>query len=187
MKAFRLLTPFLLLATPAMAHTGHDTTGFASGFMHPFGGLDHLLAMLTVGLWAAMRGRSAMLAWPAAFLTAMLAGFALARLGFVLPTVEMMIAASVVLLGLAVATGLQAPIALGAVLLAVFGAAHGFAHGAEATGGVAGFTGGFLIATAALHAAGLGLGRLALPPRNPWIARIGGAAIALAGVTLGLA
>lgn len=187
MKAIRLHVPFLLLATPAMAHTGHDATGFSAGLAHPFGGLDHLLAMLTVGLWASLRGRSAMLAWPAAFLTAMLAGFALARLGFVLPAVEMMIAASVVLLGLAVATGLRAPVALGAALLAVFGAAHGFAHGADATGGIAGFAGGFLIATAALHAAGLGLGRLALLPRLPWIARLGGAAIALAGVAMGLA
>ncbi len=80
-----------------MAHSGHGD-GFQAGFLHPMGGADHILAMLAVGLWAAMRGGRAILFWPVAFVSAMLGGFALAQFGFVVPKLEAMILASVIIL-----------------------------------------------------------------------------------------
>src|SRR5215470_6921814 len=126
---------------PTLAHSGLEHTAafasgsFATGFVHPWTGLDHLLALLTVGLWAGLNGGRALWAWPAAFVGAMLAGAALAIAGLAVPLVEPGILASVVVLGLLVLTAARLPVALGVVLVAVFALLHGHAHGAELPGG----------------------------------------------------
>lgn len=180
----RRLLPLLLLLSPslALAHPGHFDAGhFGSGVAHPLLGPDHLLAMVAVGLWAAMTGGRALLAYPTAFLLAMLAGGLMGAAAISLPLVEPTILASVVVMGAGVALALNIPVWAAVPMLALFGAAHGVAHGAEGPGGVA-YAGGFLLATAALHLAGMGLARLGLIT-----ARVLGGAVALSGAVLALA
>jgi len=173
----------LMAASPALAHPGHGA-GLAGGFLHPLTGADHVLAMLAVGLWAALRGRRAALAWPAAFVAAMAAGFMAVQAGLVLPQLEAMIAGSVILLGAAIALRLAAPVWLGAVAIAAFGLFHGGAHGMELHGEPLPFAAGFLIASVTLHGIGyalaIALERLALR----WSARLAGAGIAAAGLAI---
>lgn len=173
--------PFLLMPTAAFAHPGHfDGHGaFASGWMHPLGGADHVLAMIAVGLWAATAtDRRGIWALPCAFVLAMLAGGALGAAGVSLPAVEPMILASSVVLGLAVALALRPSLGVALPVVALFGVMHGHAHGVEgpATGLLA-YAAGFVLATSALHLAGIGLGRLGA-------ARILGAVTAAAGIGL---
>lgn len=140
----------------ALAHPGHGV-GLIAGVLHPFTGADHLMAMVGVGLWAAALGGRARLALPAAFMAAMTVGAAAAMAtGYSPAMVEPVIAASVILLSVAVGLALRLPVALAAVVVALFGAAHGMAHGAEGTG--LGFGLGMLAATALLHGAGVALG-----------------------------
>src|SRR4051812_1979393 len=127
-----------LAATPALAHPGHGAS-LAAGLAHPLSGADHLLAMVAVGLWAGLRGGKAAWAWPAAFVAAMLGGFALGQTGAPLPVVEPTILASVIVLGLLTAAGAKAPTLVGAALIGLFGLAHGFAHGSEVQGAGAAF------------------------------------------------
>jgi urease accessory protein len=174
----------LLLPSTALAHSGsHAGAGFAQGLLHPLAGSDHLLAMLAVGLWSAQAGGRALWAAPAAFLCAMILGAAAGALSLPFPGVEPAILASVVILGAAVALALRPPLAAALGAVAVFGLAHGHAHGTEAAGAaLLPYMAGFAIATAALHGAGAGLG-LALALRVRWI---GGATVA-AGAALALA
>ena len=160
MHRLLLSTLFLMATTPALAHVGqHLGFSAASGFAHPLMGLDHLAAMIVVGLWAAMAGGKRIWIWPAAFVLAMLAGGFIGRAGIELPHVEPVIALSVVVLGVLVATGVSAPVWLGATLIAVFAIFHGHAHGAEAPAeGWAGYVLGFAAATALLHLVGIGIG-----------------------------
>lgn len=186
MKRIALSAPLALVAGPAFAHLSHAEHGsLAAGFTHPLFGLDHVLAMVAVGLWAATLGGRAVLAVPAAFLGAMIAGFALALAGLALPAVEPMILASIVILGLllAFAVRLDARIAMAAVaVLALF---HGHAHGGELGGaGALSFAAGFAAATSAILAAGIGLGLVLM--RNSLLARVLGGATALAGAALAL-
>jgi urease accessory protein len=171
----------VLIATPALAHPGHGG-GFAGGFAHPMTGLDHVLAMLAIGLWAAVSGHGARLAWPAAFVAAMAAGFGLTQAGFVVPQIETMILASVVLLGSAIALRLEAPVWLGAAAIAAFGIAHGAAHGMELQGAPLPFAGGFLMASVVLLAAGSGLAAMFARIGAGWPVRIAGTGVALAGL-----
>jgi urease accessory protein len=160
MRRLLLSTLFLMVATPAFAHVGQHL-GFSavSGFVHPLMGLDHLAAMIAVGLWAAMAGGKRIWIWPAAFVIAMLAGGFSGHAGIELPQVEPVIAISVVVLGMLLAVGVSAPIVIGAVLIAAFAIFHGHAHGAEASvEGWAGYAFGFTAATALLHLAGIGVG-----------------------------
>lgn len=152
----------LLPAAPALAHPGHAESGLAAGLLHPLTGMDHMVAMLMVGLWAGLAGGRACWTVPGAFLAAMLAGFgygALAHVGG--GWAEMLIILSLLALGAAVVFRLRVPLALAAGTAVVFGFAHGMAHGLESPGGQAAltFAGGFLIATALLHGAGLALAR----------------------------
>lgn len=160
MRRLILSTLFLVAATPAFAHVGqHLGFSAASGFAHPLMGLDHLAAMIAVGLWAAMAGGKRVWIWPAAFVIAMLVGGFIGRAGIELPQVEPVIALSVVVLGVLVATGVSAPVPMGAMLIAAFAIFHGHAHGAEAPAeGWAGYALGFAAATALLHLAGIGIG-----------------------------
>jgi urease accessory protein len=182
-SAFALALAF---ASPAFAHTGHgEVAGLLAGLVHPVFGLDHLLAMVTVGLWAGLVGGRSLWAWPASFVGAMLVGGALAMNGVTLPGVELVIAASVVALGLAVALGLKPQIVLGAALTALFGLAHGHAHGLEAPGiGGFAYVTGFMLATAALHGVGLTLAMATQTRYAPAIMRLLGVLAASAGLAI---
>ncbi len=151
------------LVTPAFAHTGvGQTSSFASGIAHPLHGADHMLAMAAVGLWAVLAGGRAIWVWPTAFVATMLAGFAAATLGLQLPFVEPVISSSIIASGLFVALAVNAPVWLGAAITALFAFFHGHAHGTEATvASLIPYAAGFVLATAGLHAAGIGLGLLA--------------------------
>jgi urease accessory protein len=186
---------FTLLALSAFsgvaeAHTGHGATmGFVAGFVHPLSGLDHLLAMVAVGLLAVRIGGKALWAVPAAFIGMMAVGGALGMNGFSLPMVEFGIAASVIVLGAAVALDFSLPISSTMGLVGFFAIFHGHAHGSEvplaASGLSYGF--GFVMATALLHCMGLGLGlsiMRATGTRSSGMVKVAGAAMAAAGVGL---
>jgi urease accessory protein len=178
-----------LLPAAALAHDpAAAQPGFAYGLLHPLTGLDHLLAMLAVGLWAAAGGRRALVTVPAAFLGALLIGAALGTASVASFAVEPMILASLIVLGALVALAVSAPLAAGAALVFLFGLAHGHAHGAEGPAGqMATFTAGFALASAALIAAGAWLGQLADRLPLAVLPRLFGGATALAGVALALA
>ncbi len=179
-----LVAGIVLAAAPALAHTGHgETTGFVSGLLHPLAGLDHLTAMVAIGLWAGLAGGRRVWAWPSCFVAAMLAGALVGWQAVALSGLEIAIAVSVLALGIVVAAGWRAPIALGLALIAAFGLAHGYAHGAEAPADGSGlaYAVGFAVATAALHAAGLAL---ALALRRPVLVRGFGVAVAAFGLAL---
>ena len=174
------------LAGPALAHTGVGAVhGFGAGLMHPLFGLDHLLAMVAVGLWAGLTGGRARLAYPLAFVGMMVLSGLWGMSGAALPGVEIGIAVSVVVLGLAIALKATPPLAAGAAACAIFAIFHGHAHGAELPQGASGlgYALGFVLATAALHGAGLWLAGL-LAARAPLLARVAGGGLALAGVAI---
>lgn len=176
-----------LAASPALAHTGAGSAASVmDGFLHPLGGLDHVLAMVAVGLWAGFTGGRAVWAYPLAFLSFMVVGglFGIADVG--LPSVETGIALSVVVLGAALAFGLKLPAAAGAALVAAFAVFHGHAHGAEMAAGAdaAGYAAGFVAATALLHGIGIALSPRAVPRLPLMATRAAGGAMALAGIGL---
>lgn len=177
-----------VVAGPALAHTGHDgASGLAAGFAHPFSGLDHLLAMAAVGLWALQQGsRRALLLLPAAFVLPMALGFGLAFAGLALPVVETGIALSVLILGLLVAFAAKPPLAVAAALTAVFALLHGHAHGSELPQAdmAASYAAGMVGATALLHGLGLLGARLAEQLALPALTRAAGAAAALTGLVI---
>jgi urease accessory protein len=179
-----VLAVALLLPGAALAHTGIGAHGapLVSGLAHPLLGPDHLLAMIAVGLFAAMSGGAARWACPASFLGAMLAGGALGYGGAPLPVIEPTILASVVVLGAAIAFALRPPLPIACAAIALFGLAHGYAHGLEgpALGGLL-YGAGFVAATAALHGLGLLLGGNA---GRPAVARALGGLTCLAGLAL---
>jgi len=177
----------MLLSGSALAHPGH-TGGLMAGLGHPYSGLDHALAMLAVGLWAAQqKSRDAFWKIPLAFVATMVAGCLLGQAGVPLPRVEAGIAASVLILGLLVAFSLRMPTPAGMSLVAVFALLHGYAHGVEVpmTGGLTGFIAGFALATASLHGIGMALGWYARN-RAEIALRVGGACVALAGAWMAL-
>ena len=186
MRVARMIAAATLLtvAAPALAHPGHDGTGLAGGLMHPLTGMDHLLAMVAIGLFAAMRGGRALWAWPVAFVGAAGLGFVAGRYGLVLPLAEPMVLASVLTLGLLVAAAVPVNLGAGVALVALFGAFHGQAHAGEAGAqAVSAFAAGFLITSAGLHLAGLGLYRVA---GSAW-SRLAGAATVAGGLALAFA
>ena len=163
--------------------TADSLQGLAAGFAHPLAGLDHLLAMFAVGVWAAQLGGRALWAVPATFVGSMAAGGLLGFAGLHPPLAEPIIAASVLALGLLIAFAVQRK-APGVVLIALFALFHGVAHalGIPHHDSAAGYAIGFLAPTVFLHVAGVGLG-LALRSR----ARFAGAPLALAGGVAGAA
>ena len=173
--------------TAAFAHpTIFHTTPLMAGLAHPLSGLDHILAMVAVGMWAAQRGGRALWAFPAAFIGIMIVSGVAGMAGFALPMVEPGIAASVLVLGLLVASAAPLPVWAGSAAIAVFAAFHGNAHGLEAghlhNAGL--YALGFAVSTAALHAIGIGAGLATRSARMETALRAGGAGIALAGATL---
>jgi urease accessory protein len=173
------------LAGAARAHTGHGTHSLMEGLAHPFG-LDHLLAMVAVGVWsvsALPQGK----AWmgPATFLTALVASAALGASGVTVPYLEHAIALSVVLFGLMLVVANRAmPVALGLGLIAAASSLHGLAHGAETPEtGFAGYAAGFMLTTAVLHIGGVGIG-LAI---KRWLGERRGAVLGGLGAVVGAA
>ena len=180
MKRILLLAAFA--PTAALAHPGHDF-GLAAGLLHPLTGADHVLAMICVGLCAAQIGGASRWALPATFLAAMALGGLAAwttGMGAAAAAIEPAILASLIVLGALAAAMLQLPLAVTLPLVALFGVAHGAAHGLEGAG--LPFAGGMLAATAALHGLGLVLGRL-----PAFAQRLTGALTLTAGVALALA
>ena len=183
----RILGAVALLLTPALAfaHPGHGDSGLVAGISHPIGGLDHLLAMLAVGLWAAQQQGAARWALPCTFVGTMLLGGLLGFEGLELPALESGIAASVLALGLAVALAVRPPLFMAMGATALFALFHGVAHGLELPemSSPWAYAGGFVVATAALHAAGYALVRV-LPTAAAPVIRVAGAASAATGVWL---
>jgi urease accessory protein len=182
----------LLLATSgaALAHPGHgDATGFTHGFLHPVGGLDHVLAMAAVGLFAARLGGRALLSVPATFVAVMAIGGAFGMAGMAVPFVETGIALSLVVLGLAVALRIGVPVLVAMALVGFFALFHGHAHGAEMPPNASGlgYAAGFMLATALLHGTGIALG-VAVAKLGELACRravqVAGGAMALVGVVI---
>lgn len=180
----------VLLPLAAFAHAGHGGDDTWAGVLHPLTGLDHLLAMLAVGLWAGQLGRTSAWVLPATFPLAMMLGAALAFAGVALPAVEPGIVATAVVLGVAVALRWRPATAACVALAGAFALLHGHAHGAELPAGAdpVGYGLGFSVATIGLHLLGMALGhagrRGALAGR---LVQAGGSAIAAAALAAGLA
>ncbi len=182
------LGALLVVTQTAGAHPWpyHVAGGFAAGVAHPFSGLDHILAMIAVGICAAQMGGRAIWLLPTAFLSFMIVGGA-AGVGHAdVPAVEQIIAASVLVLGLIIAGGSRLPMLLTVCLVGLFAIFHGYAHGTELQSGLAPatYTTGFIAATAALHAIGLGLGFASRRIKSPILPRIVGGLIAIFGVVM---
>ncbi len=175
------LVALCLVSGTASAHPGHVPIGFLGGLAHPFMGLDHLLAMIAIGLWAAQQGGRALWAVPAAFVSAMVLGVALAWSGWVLPHVETAIALSVLMLGLLIATRIHASVRVGMTLAAGFALFHGYAHGLEMPQATspALYAAGFVLATLCLHGVGIASSLIGRPAM-----RLAGVGIAAAGLAL---
>lgn len=185
------LVPATLVSGAAWAHGGHDHVhGFVAGLAHPLGGLDHLLAMVGVGLFAGMLGGAARWRLPLAFVAAMALGAVagIVGIGSGAP-VEQAIALGVLAIGLAIAFALRVRPALATALVAACAVFHGQAHGAElpAQADALAYVAGFMLSTAALHAAGLGLAALLrVRPAMAGATRVAGGAIALAGLVMAI-
>ena len=178
-----LATALCLAALPALAHTGGGEGGLASGFRHPISGLDHVVAMVAVGLWGAILGAPALWMLPVAFPVAMAFAGALGVIGIPLPLVEQGIALSSIVLGGMVLFAQRPPLAVALAVVAVFALFHGHAHGTElpeAANPVA-FAVGFVVATGLLHLTGIGIGYLTKWPAGMVAVRASGGMIALAG------
>ncbi|SDP44316.1 urease accessory protein [Rhodoferax sp. OV413] len=173
------------VSTGASAHLGTDAGvhhSFLDGLMHPLTGMDHMAAMLAVGLWSAMTARRVWLA-PISFAGMLMVGALLGLGGLQLSGVEPMIAASLLVLGLLVATKAQLPSLLAAGVVGVFAVFHGIAHGTELAGGDNGWAPlvGMLVATLGLHLAGVAIG-LALRSYPAWMRRVAGGLVAVVAV-----
>jgi urease accessory protein len=175
----------LALAAPAFAHTGAGahSHGLAAGFLHPLMGLDHMLAMLGVGVWAAQLGKRATWLVPAAFVAIMVAGAGLALSGAPMPMVEFGIAGSVLVIGALIAFGTRLPVGVAMGLVGLFALFHGHAHGTELPGSAhpAAYGAGFVAATALLHAGGVGIAVLVHRHAVRLPFRVAGAAVAAIG------
>jgi len=193
LSAAARLAPLAAGAAPlsALAHPGTDEGGhhgFLAGMLHPLVGADHLAAMVAVGLWSALVARKAwpdLLVAPAGFAAMLLAGAVAGLGGFSMAGVEPMIAASLLVLGLLVATRLRLAAPAAALLVGAFAVFHGIAHGHELAGqpDAAATLAGMLAATVVLHAAGIACG-WALRHRSRWLPRVAGIAVALFGAAL---
>jgi urease accessory protein len=193
--AFLTAVLLTLAATSAQAHTGVGVAGgFVHGFAHPIGGLDHVLTMIAVGIFAARLGGRALVLMPLSFISMMIVGGAIGMAGIGLPLVEIGlveigIGLSVVVLGLCSACGYRVPVAVAMAVTAIFALFHGHSHGAEMPEALSGlrYAAGFVVGTSLLHAIGIGIG---LAPRklgevlSAPVLRMTGSVIALAGIAI---
>jgi urease accessory protein len=179
-----LLCLLLLWPTIAYAHLLSDEAGgLVSGFKHPMSGLDHVVAMVSVGLWGAQLGAPAIWLLPVAFPMVMAFGGMLGLMGVPLPGAEIGIALSAIGLGGAVATGAQPPLWIAALLVGFFAIFHGHAHGTELPADENGilYSVGFVVATGLLHLAGVGIGLIHRWKPGQLILRTGGVGVTIAG------
>jgi urease accessory protein len=170
--------------TPAYAHMGNGLPGgFESGFRHPFTGWDHLLAMVSVGIWGAFLGRPLIYALPVIFPVMMVSGAIFGMFSVPLPPIELGIAVSVLVLGLCVCLAIKAPAWGACAIVATFAVFHGYAHGVElpSAANPVGYSVGFVLATGLLHVFGVGIGLLNAHQKGVIVTRSLGAAVALAG------
>lgn len=172
-------------ADGAVAHAGTGLAGgFAAGFSHPFGGADHLLAMVSVGLWGAFLGQPLICRLPVVFPGLMVVGAIFGMAGLGLPPVEWGIAFSVLVLGICVCAAWRPPPWLALAVVAVFGLFHGYAHGKELPSAAdpVGYAAGFVLATGSLHVLGIGLGEVKRWRAGTRLLRCAGAIVAVAGI-----
>jgi len=185
-RALTLAGPAMALMTmPASAHSGTGLAGgFVSGLVHPLTGFDHLLAMVSVGLWGAFLGRPLIYVLPVIFPAVMVVGAALGMLGIPLPTVDIGVALSVLVLGASIALSLRAPVWAASAIVGAFAIFHGYAHGRELPSAAdpVGYSVGFVLATGLLHVMGIGIGFLNERPGGVTLTRSLGGVIGLAGV-----
>jgi urease accessory protein len=164
-NATRLVLALALATAPSVAQAHAqvaEATGLLTGFLHPLTGLDHIIAMVAVGLWGAQLGAPAIWMLPVTFPMVMAFGGFLGLIGVPLPYVEIGIALSGILLGAVVMTESRPPLVIAAAVVALFGICHGHAHGVELPPGTSGLTYsiGFVVATGLLHACGIGIGTI---------------------------
>jgi urease accessory protein len=179
----------MLVPTAAFAHPAVGGHGFVQGLAHPLGGLDHILAMVAVGVFAWQLGGRALWAVPATFVLIMALGGAIGMAGIPVPGVEIGIAASLIVLGAVVAFRVKASVALAMALVALFAVFHGHAHGTEVPLAVSSavYAAGFMLATAFLHLAGIALGFMIGRIGEAYgrlVYRFAGGLVALAGVAI---
>ena len=183
--ALALAVLLILWAQDAFAHVQMgEAAGLLSGLLHPISGLDHVLAMVAVGLWGAQLGAPAIWVLPVAFPLVMALGGMLGLMGVPLPGIEYGIAVSALLLGAAVALEVRASLVVTAVLVGVFAIFPGHAHGTELPPGQSAllYSMGFVIATGCLHAVGIGIGAVHRWTWGRYLLRAAGAAVAMGGV-----
>jgi urease accessory protein len=175
----------LLLAATAHAHSDQVASGgFLAGYLHPLTGFDHMLAMVSVGIWGATLGAPLLWALPVAFPMFMVVGGVLGILGVPLPYVETGVAISVIVLGAVILADWRAPVPVAIAIVAAFGLLHGHAHGTELPGSAApaAYSAGFVVSTGLLHLAGIAIGTVRGRSFGPPLLRATGALIAAAGV-----
>lgn len=174
----------VVAAGPVAAHEGGAAAGLLSGLYHPISGLDHVLAMIAVGIWGAQLGKPAIWALPVTFPMVMALGGMLGLLGVPLPGVEIGIGLSAAVLGTMVALERRVPLGVAAALVGFFAVFHGYAHGAELPEGQSGllYSIGFVVSTGTLHGAGIGLGVIHKWDWGRRALQAAGVVIALAGV-----
>jgi urease accessory protein len=180
-----LISFLLLYPLTVFAHQrGGETIGFTSGFWHPISGLDHILAMVAVGMWGAQLGAPAMWVLPVVFPMVMALGGMMGLMGIQLPGIEFCIALSALALGFAVCREARPKLWIAAIVVGVFAIAHGHAHGTELPLGASGvlYSIGFVIATGLLHAIGIGIGLVHRWPAGRIALRVAGAVVAMGGV-----
>lgn len=187
-SAATIVTVLLLCTSIAHAHAegAINDGGLFLGFLHPIKGIDHILAMLAVGMWGAQLGKPALWALPVAFPLVMAMGGVLGIVGVPLPGIEIGIALSVVGLGTLIALRVKTPLWVAGIIVGFFAIFHGHAHGAELpdAAGALPYSLGFVVATGLIHLTGIGFGMVKEVPRGETVLRGLGAAFAVAGVYL---
>jgi urease accessory protein len=180
-----LILCLLLYPLTVFAHQrGEEVVGFASGFWHPISGVDHILAMVAVGMWGAQLGAPAIWVLPIVFPMVMALGGTMGLMGVKLPGIELCIALSALALGFAVFRETRPNLWISATIVGVFAIAHGHAHGTELPLGASGvlYSVGFVIATGLLHALGIGIGLVHRWTAGRLALRVAGAVVAMGGV-----
>ena len=175
----------LVWPTRVLAHPqGSETAGLLSGLQHPVSGLDHILAMVAVGLWGAQLGQPAIWLLPVTFPMVMAFGGMVGLMGFDLPGIEIGIAVSAIILGVMVGWEARPPLWVAAMIVGFFAIFHGHAHGHELPPGADAllYSIGFVVATGCLHAIGIAIGLVHRWPAGKATVRASGVAVALAGV-----
>jgi urease accessory protein len=174
----------LLISTPVSAHTGTGLAGgFVSGFLHPLSGFDHMLAMVSVGIWGAFLGRPLIYVLPVVFPAMMVAGAIMGMFSVQAPPVELVIALSVLVLGGCIALSIRAPVWAASLVVAVFAIFHGYAHGKELPSAAdpVSYSAGFVLVTGLLHVSGICFGTLNNRPHGVVATRGLGGVIAVCG------